>query len=86
MATGRFLSTSFCGHTSASCSLLWLCKNIFQGMDKVTKLGSLRLFLEQEEVCASGCALGNGCLYTASFHPNILATGDFGFLMENNLK
>lgn len=56
------------------CSPLWLCKNIFKGKDIVTEWGSLKLFLEQEEVCASGRPLGNGCLHTASFHPNILAT------------
>lgn len=41
------------------CSPLWLCKNIFKVKGLVTKLGSLRLFLEREEVCASGCPLGN---------------------------
>lgn len=71
------------------CSLLWLCKNIFKGKDIVTKWGSLRLFLEQEEVCASGCLLGNGCLHSASFHPNILATGVclfFFFLSKKQSK
>lgn len=55
------------------CSLLG-CAKIFSKAKTVTKLGFLKLFLEQEEVCASGHPLGNGCLHTTSFHPNILAT------------
>lgn len=48
-------------------------------------MGSLRMFLEQEEVCASGCFFGNECLHTP-FHSNILATGGFLILIKKQSK
>lgn len=57
MDTGR--SSECHGHAFASLFPALIVQKYFQSKGIVTKLGSLRLFLEQEEVCTFGCPLGN---------------------------
>lgn len=54
------------------CSLLCLCKNIFKG--KWQSWAIWACSLSKKRCVPLGCAFGNGCLHTVSFHTNILAS------------